>query len=91
MPGPVEADRAAHLRQLHVRLRLQPRGHPRRRRRLRPRRPPPPALDGLGRHGPQLGLRRLLLAATKAVPKAVENEASSAATNDTNANEQENV
>ena len=27
MPGPLKADRAAHLRQLHVRLRLQPGEH----------------------------------------------------------------
>ena len=27
LPGPVEEDGAAHLRQLHVRLRLQPGGH----------------------------------------------------------------
>ena len=42
-----------------------PGGHPRGRRRLRPRRTPPPALDGLGRNGTQLSLRRLLLAATQ--------------------------
>ena len=27
LPGPVEEDGSAHLRQLHVRLRLQPGGH----------------------------------------------------------------
>ncbi len=70
LPGPVQEDRPPHLAQLRLRLRLQPGRDPGCRRGLLPSRPQAAALDGLGRHGLELRLRRGLLAPTQALPEA---------------------
>ena len=73
--GPLPANCPTDLAQLRVRLHLQPDRHPAGRRALLPLGLQAPALDGLSRDGPELGLRRRLVAAAQALQEADASEA----------------